>query len=248
MKLPRLDSKFVSHYDALPSIRWEDRDTDCTLVMASPHAEPDLWREYLAGARANYRKFGVEGALELEKTRTGVDTAAFFTAVDASGRVVAGVRAKALLHSAEESHAVVEWRGQPGLQAVRKMINDRLPFGVLEIKAAWVGGAREHHGALAAALARSPFWAMAALDAQFAMATAASYVLDRWRSSGGVVASIPATPYPDERYQTKMMWWDGLVYTEHAEPQQLSRILRETMTIRRMTGADERTVAVGAGL
>ena len=39
---------------------------------------------------------------------------------------------------ADDSHAVVEWAGQPGQQAVRDMINDRVPFGVLEMKAAWV--------------------------------------------------------------------------------------------------------------
>ena len=58
---------------------------------------------------------------------------------------------------------------------------------------------------------------MTLLDVQFAMATAAAYVLDRWRSSGGVVASkIPATPYPDERYRTKMMWWDRSSFANHA--------------------------------
>jgi len=81
---------------------------------------------------------------------------------------------------------------------------------------------------LTAALARSGFHMMALLDAQFCMATAAAYVLNRWRSSGGVVASIPAAAYPDERYQTKMMWWDRRDFVNHAEPQQVAKILTET--------------------
>jgi hypothetical protein len=60
------------------------------------------------------------------------------------------------------------------------------------------------------------------------MATAAAYALNRWRSSGGVVSSIPATPYPSERYQTKMMWWDRHDFVNHARPEQVSKILTET--------------------
>jgi hypothetical protein len=60
------------------------------------------------------------------------------------------------------------------------------------------------------------------------MATAATYVLNRWRSSGGVVAPIPATPYPNDRYQTKMIWWDRRNFINHAEPKQVAKILMET--------------------
>jgi hypothetical protein len=81
---------------------------------------------------------------------------------------------------------------------------------------------------LSTALARSGFHMMALLGAQFCMATAAAYVLNRWRSSGGVVAAIPATPYPDERYQTKMMWWNRRDFVHHAESEQVAKILTET--------------------
>ena len=72
---------------------------------------------------------------------------------------------------------------------------------------------------------------MALLDLQFCMATAAAYVLNRWRSSGGVIASIPAAPYPDERYQTKMMWWNRRDFVNHAEPEQVAKILKETQQL-----------------
>ena len=108
------------------------------------------------------------------------------------------------------------------------MIEDRVPFGVLEMKSAWATDDSPRTASLTSAVARSAFHMMALLDIQFCMATAAAYALNRWRSSGGIVASIPATPYPDERYQTKMMWWNRRNFVNHAEPEQVTKILRET--------------------
>jgi hypothetical protein len=222
------------------SARWWDPDTRCTLVVARPVDEPRLWEDYLAGAVRSYRKHGVERALDMDALLTGSDTALFFAAIDADDQVAGGVRAKGPLLSAEDSHAVVEWEGQPGQAAVRKMINDRVPFGILEMKSAWVADNHPSSRALTKAIARSGFHAMALMDIQFCMATAGDYILDRWKSSGGVVAShIPPTPYPDERYQTAMMWWDRHTYIKHAEPQQVSKILRETEALRRMVYRDD---------
>jgi hypothetical protein len=137
------------------------------------------------------------------------------------------------LRSADDSPAVVEWAGQPGQVAVRKMITDRVPFGILEMKSAWVADDTERGQLLTNALARSGSHLFALLDIQFCMATAAAYVLNRWRSSGGVVAPIAATPYPDERYQTKMMWWDRQTYARHCEPWQAVKMREETQTILR---------------
>lgn len=59
-------------------------------------------------------------------------------------------------------------------------------------------------------------------------------MLDRWRSSGGVLAStIPATPYPNDRYRTKMMWWDRRTFVKHGEPEQVSKILMEITRVTR---------------
>lgn len=213
---------------------WWDPETECTLVLAEPSAEPELWSDYLHGARRSYHKHGVDCALDFDAVRDGHDTILFFTAVDAAGRILAGVRAKGPLLSADDSHAVVEWAGQPGLPAVRKMITDRVPFGILEMKSAWVTDDRERNRPLTKVLARSGFHAMAVTDFQFCMATAGAYILDRWQSSGGVVAKhIPPTPYPDERYQTKMMWWDRRTFAKYADPEQVSKILQETLALTR---------------
>ena len=214
--------------DLATSRQWWDAESECTLVLAQPSSEPELWHEYVDGAIHSYQKYGVEVALDHDQLRSGHDTVLFFAAINAEGRVLAGLRAKGPLTSADDSHAVVEWAGQPSLPAVRKMIDDRVPFGVLEMKTAWVTDDRERNRSLTRVLARSGSHAMAVMDIQFCMATAGAHVLGRWRSSGGVVAEhIKATPYPDERYETQMMWWDRRTFTKFAEPEQVSKMLAE---------------------
>jgi hypothetical protein len=210
------------------SLEWYDTDINCTLVVSTPNADRVLWSEYATGAVRNYRKHGVECALDTEALRSGADTVMFFAVIDDAGRTVAGLRAIGPLRSAEDSHALVEWAGQSSQHAVRNMINDRVPFGVLEMKSAWATDDPDRSHRITEAMARSAFHMMALLGNQFCMATAAAYALNRWRSSGGVVSSIPATPYPSERYQTKMMWWDRHDFVNHARPEQVSKILTET--------------------
>lgn len=215
------------------SVSWWDPEAECTLVMSQPSLDRDLWIEYLHGAERSYRKHGVECALDAAAIQDGENTAMFWAAVDSSDKVVGGVRAIGPLTSADDSHAVVEWAGQPGLANVRKMITDRVPFGVLEMKSAFVTSDPDRNRYVTRTLARSCFHAMAAMEVQFAMATSAPHVLDRWQSSGGVVAPIPATPYPDARYRTKMMWWDRRTFANHADPDQVSKILIEIAAMNR---------------
>lgn len=233
MTVISLNAPRVDGFHLREGLSWQDPTVDCTLVVSQPSADPDLWTEYAHGAQQSYRKHGVECALDAEALRSGDDTIMFLAAIDRGGQMVAGVRAKGPLRSPEDSHALVEWAGQPGQQAVRDMISDRVPFGILEMKSAWVTDDPDQNRCLTAVLARSGFHMMALIGAQFCMATAAAYVLNRWRSSGGVVASIPATPYPDERYQTKMMWWDRSDFAKHAEPEQFAKILLETTYLTR---------------
>src|SRR6201996_8101437 len=206
---------------------WPDSDIEGTLVVSQPSADPELWAEYAAGAVRSYSKRGVESALDMQALRSGDDTIMFGAVVDDSGHVVGGYRAIALC-SADSSHAVEEWAGQPGQDDVRRMIDERVPFGVLEMKSGWVTDNAGRNPHLTTALARSCFYMMVMLDFQYTMCTAATPVLNSWRSSGSVVASIPATPYPNEHYRTKMMWWDRRDFVSHAKPGQLAKIVRET--------------------
>jgi len=205
-----------------------DPDSECSIVFAQPAIERDLWMDYVRGACASYRKHGVERALDTDALRNGADTILFAACVDDAGRVIGGLRARGPYRSADECHALLEWSGQPGLDAVRKMVTDRLPFGVVEMKTAWVTDDPERSRQLTSAISRTPLHAMNLLDIQFIVATAASYVLKRWLSSGGLLAAkIPAAPYPDHRYQTKLAWWDRSTFANHADPKQLSMFFAE---------------------
>jgi hypothetical protein len=234
-KVPALD------YQLAERISWRDTDAECTLVISQPALDPGLWRDYLDGADRSYRKHGVQAALDVTEIEGGADTIAFWAAIDDSGRMLGGLRAKGPLIDADDSHAVVEWAGQPGLRRVRKMIDDRAPFGVLEMKSAWVDDEPGRSRSITKLLARSWSHAVSLFGVQFCMATSAPHVLDKWRSSGGVVAAIPATPYPDPRYRTKMMWWDRRTFANHADPDQVSKILME------ITAMDQQLLAGGAG-
>jgi hypothetical protein len=226
-------------------ISWRDPDIDCTLTVSQPSVDPALWAEYAAGAQRSYRKHGVECALDAEALASGTDTRLFCTVIDDYGRIVAGNRAIGPLRSADDSHAVVEWAGQPAQQSVRDMINGRVPFGVVEMKSGWVTDDRDRNRFLSDTLVRSVYPMMALLNVRFCMATSAAYLLNRWRSCGGVVAPIPAAPYPDERYQTKMLWFSRHDFAKYAQPEQVAKILRET---NQLTQELHRRGELGTGL
>ena len=203
--------------------------TGCTFVVTNPTDEPELWSDYLAGALRSYRKFGVEDALELDAIRSGLTTPLFFVALNADGEVVAGVRVQGPYRSAGEVHAVREWDGHPGQADLRDMVAERIPDGVLEMKAAWVSDHAPHRGEFARAIARSPIVAMTFLGCRYALATAgADPVIHQWESAGGVIADkIPTAPYPSAVYHATPIWWDRLLFADTAHPEQLAKILRE---------------------
>lgn len=233
MSVPSLEFQTSAAFRMTENISWWDSDSEATMVLSTPDVDPGLWTEYLQGADQSYRRHGVEDALDIAAISDGHDTAMFWAMVDDSGRVTGGVRAIGPLTCADDSHAVVEWENHEGLPAVRKMIDDRVPFGILEMKSAWTTNDRNRARPVSNALARSGFHAMELMGIQFCMATSAPHVLERWGTSGGVVAPIPAAPYPDERYRTKMMWWDRRTFSKLAEPEQVSKILREIAVVSR---------------
>jgi hypothetical protein len=125
----------------------------------------------------------------------------------------------------------------------------RMPFGVVEMKTAWVADDPERSRQLTSAISRTPLHAMNLLDIQFIVASAASYVLKRWLSSGGTLASrIPATPYPDHRYETKLAWWDRSIFANHADPKQLSKFITEQKELASYLDQREAIVAAAGPL
>jgi hypothetical protein len=226
MTVPHPDAEHRTVVSLKRSPSCWDPDSECTIVFAQPRIERALWMDYVHGACESYRKHGVEKALDMNALQNGADTILFAACVNDAGRVVAGLRARGPYQSADECHALLEWNGQPGQDAVRKMVTDRLPFGVVEMKSAWVTDDPERGRLLTSAISRTPLHAMNLLNIRFIVASAAEYVLKRWLSSGGTLAPrIPATPYPDHRYQTKLAWWDRSTFAKHADPKQLSMFI-----------------------
>jgi hypothetical protein len=234
----------VGRFSLRQGFSWPDPDIEGTLVISQPSIDPELWADYAAGAVRSYSQRGVECALDLDALRSGDDTIMFGAVVNDSGRVVGGYRAIAL-GSADDSHAVQEWAGRPGQQDVRQTIAERVPYGVLEMKTGWVTDAAGRNPSLTSALARSCFYMMVILDFQYTMCTAATPVLNSWQSSGSVVAPIPAAPYPNEHYRTKMMWWNRRDFVGHAQPGQLGKIVSETKDL---LHEQFRRTRVGAGV
>lgn len=217
---------------------WRDQATGCWIAASTPEAEPELWDQYLKGALRSYRRHGLEWVLDIDAVRDGADTTLFFAAVGPDGQVVGGTRVVGPLRSPEDSHALEEWNDNPGRSALRHMIANRLPFGVVEIKSAWADSHGYGSRALTRVLARTALPTMTLLGAQFAMATAAAHVLEQWRSSGGVVAGrIPAAAYPNEDYRTKVMWWDRRTIATHAEPAQFKLMCAENSEVLRRLSA-----------
>jgi hypothetical protein len=198
-------------------------------IFAEPAKQPAIWAAYLDGARRSYRQHGVESAIEYDEVRDGRSTALFAVAMDDAGQVVGGLRVQGRLTGPEQAHAMREWAGRPGTAEMRAQIAQRLPFGVIEVKAVWVDHHTDNRAALIAALARAFVHAMDLLHVRHALCTAAEHAVSRWQTSGGVVATeVTAVAYPDERYRTNLMWWDRHQLAELITPDQNAALVRES--------------------
>jgi hypothetical protein len=60
-----------------------------------------------------------------------------------------------------------------------------------------------------------------------------------------LAAKIPATPYPDQRYQTKLAWWDRSTFANHADPKQLSMFFAEQKELAARIDQSADVVAAG---
>lgn len=159
-----------------------------------------------------------------------------------------GVEAAAVMSQLRTALRMQISAGYTVVEALEAVDRFQAPFGVVEVKSGWVNSDAQRSDAIAAALARALPLSMSLLGVQFVMGTAAAHALDRWRSSGGVIAArIPAAAYPDERYRTKMIWWDRRTLANHAEPKQLSRMLVESRKLLRDVEALSATTAATAG-
>lgn len=212
--------------------RFRDEQSGYTFFVAAPAACPTLWNRYLNGAHEVYRQFGVEPALEFERTSDGASTALFFLGLDPAGEAVAGVRIQGRYTHVDEVRGVADWDGRRGSVELRRMVADRIPEGVVEAKGAWVARDSPHRSALGDVVSRAVLHGALLLDARFGFATVATFTVPRHRASGAVrAAHIPSVPYPDARYRTVPIWWDTRTYRAFADRSQSARIRAETRAL-----------------
>ncbi|MGW5109153.1 hypothetical protein [Nocardia sp. NPDC004123] len=190
-------------------LRFREPKTGYTILVGPPEADPGLWRQNMDGALEAYRRFGAEEALEYDKVIDGLSTSLFLVALDAGGRVVAGVRAEGPHKQVDEMRAVASWTGLEGGSAFRRLVADQIPDGVIECKAGWAARDSPHRHALADWMARACVHAALLLGVRYTSAHSPEHALNLYRGSGANVAWwIPPSSYPDDRYRTFAIWWD----------------------------------------
>jgi hypothetical protein len=208
--------------------------TGYRMVVASPASDPELWEQYLRTAHEGYRRHGVEGAFELDVIRDGRSTTLFAVAVDDSSNMVAGIRMQAH-ESADDAPAVHMWDGQPGREELYRLVAERIPAGVVELKGAFVSDDADHRAALSEALLRAGVVApMGMLPAQYIVAiVGVESQRQQWKSVGAVKepADLPTSPYPSDRYTATPLWWDRDTFVDHVAPERLPGLLREIVQL-----------------
>jgi len=208
---------------------YHDPFSACRFVVARPSQQRELWMAYLHGARESYRKYDVESVLQYDRICDGGSTALFFTALDTDGHVAGGMRVEGRYESADQAYAVQEWAGRETAMQVHREISERIPAGVIEMKAGWVRADAWRRRELTAGLARIFIHSMNLMGVRYALGTVATHAVKRWQTTGGVVsANVAPIAYPDDRYRTVLMWWDRKTFADLAAFEQLPAIMDES--------------------
>lgn len=196
--------------------------SDHRVVVATPSAEPDLWRSYLEGAARVYGSYGVEAALEADEVHTSL----VFVAMTRDGEPVGGMRAQGPYRSAEEAQALRAWDDDA---RVRALIEERLPLGVVESKGLWVAAGVADRRQVVGCFGRAPVHASMIFGARYALGTTAEHTERLWTSTGAVlVREVPPIGYPDGRYRTRLMFWDRWTWPGGVSEQEKHAIDLET--------------------
>lgn len=221
---------------------YTDSAFGCTIVATDPSDRPDLWERFLDGARRSYIHHDVFSALDYDVIRDGSTTSLFFCAIDPAGRMLAGARLQGPYSDARQTHADSEWRSHPdGRTRLRRMVNDRLSEGVVELKTGWVDGAAPRTSKLADMIGYAGPLGCLLLDARYALVTAADHVLSMWQDAGAVVAlDVEPASYPDDRYRTRALWWDTRSFRDVAAPDHVRRMDNASRQLVRTRAVSER--------
>jgi hypothetical protein len=221
---------------ASPGLDANFRSTRCeggtmTLIAATPSGSPELWSRYVAGAWESYSRHGVTAALDMDEVASGATTTLFYVVLDSTGTMLGGVRAQGPYTIIEQSHVLTEWKDSPGLAAVTDLLQSRLPYGIVEMKSAWVDAGATGR-TVSNILARTALPTIELTGSRYLFASAADHVLRLWESSGGQIDhAIPAAAYPSAQYRTVMMWWDSVTLACTARPEVWQSMIREARSL-----------------
>ncbi len=199
------------------------------LRFYNPARRFDLWQEYVAGAQRTYQKYRVENALTVPAASSTSTAPIFAVMSDDAGRVWAGWYANGPLQAVGDAYAPREFAAEPISAAlITDWICDVIPAGVLELKGAWVDPSSDLKTSLADLTSRAFVHAMRLVGARYAYCTAAEHAAPRWFNSGArEMQNIVPAAYPDNRYRTTVLWWDGETSLEQSTPEQRQLFLEE---------------------
>ncbi|SDT66171.1 hypothetical protein [Jiangella sp. DSM 45060] len=211
---------------------FRDEASGMMMRFYTPSRRFDQWIAYAEGARASYRRYHVEQALALPVATQTSSAPVFAIVSDDSGKVWAGCYVNGPLGSVRDAYAPRELASEPvSASLASEWIEAALPDGVIELKGVWVDATAEHKSALADLMSRAFVHAMRLLGVRYAYCSAAEHAAPRWASSGAeeLPGIIPAR-YPDDRYRTTMLTWDGKTAAGRATEDQRRLFEREFRT------------------
>lgn len=211
-------------------LRVTDDTNDIMLVAGRLGSMPTIWEASLAVAHEAYAEHGTLAALDyLDHDHS--DALMFAVLQVSSMRVLGGLRVHGPYLAPLDSHAArTEWSASDDLGKVCDELALRIPHGLVEVKTAFVDKSLPHtqRGQVSAFLSRTPMLIMATTGSRYMMATMPEQHVNRWATCGGqIIESIQPVPYPDERFRTRIMFWDWQRLREHSIASEWDRMFAE---------------------
>ncbi|MHB1584105.1 MAG: Rv1355c family protein [Acidimicrobiales bacterium] len=197
-----------------------DRTTGLRFEAHHPQERPDLWHQYLDGAEARYRKFGIASLLGRPQLEAAEGVSLFFVGIDDEGVVRAGVRCHGPLDAMTASQALVEMATSPEADLLASVVADVLPFGVVEMKGAWGGLGADGMQTTAKALSRCCVHSLTWMRSELALGAVSDRIKEPMAACGARMVGEHAAPFPSERYRTVLMAWRRSQVMALAEPNQ----------------------------
>ncbi len=176
---------------------------EVTLYTAEPDSEPEMWMQYLEGAAERYHTYNIKVLMEaIAHARRSSRT--LFVMAMYRGAFVGGMRAHAALPG---SHLplVEELEGYLPSEAVHASLDAHAP--AIHCGGLWIRRGTVNSGIIARLLIEQDIEMARRLNANWIVGTAAEHILSRFTSMGNFVdPDLPAFPFPDERYLTRVIW------------------------------------------